>query len=51
MGSKNKLKRFKENELFPNVIQPELSDVQNKSEGKDIKDIEKVKTEGDNLTI
>ena len=29
----------------------ELSDVQNKNEGKDIKDIEKVKTEGDNLTI
>ena len=28
MGSKNKLKRFKENEIFPNVIQPKLSDVQ-----------------------
>ena len=29
----------------------ELSDVQNNNEGKDIKDIEKVKTEGDNLTF
>ena len=27
MGSKNKLKRFKENETFPNVIQPERDDV------------------------
>ncbi len=31
MGSKNKLKRFKENEIFPNVIQPELSTVQKDS--------------------
>ena len=31
MGSKNKLKRFKENEIFPNVIQPELYDVQKDS--------------------
>ena len=29
----------------------ELSDVQNNNEGKDIKEIEKVKTEGDDLTI
>mgnify|MGYP006072760065 FL=1 len=27
MGSKNKLKRFRENETFPNVIQPERDDV------------------------
>ena len=27
MGSKNKLKRFRENETFPNVIQPERNDV------------------------
>lgn len=27
MGSKNKLKRFKENETFPNVIQPTREDV------------------------
>ncbi len=27
MGSKNKLKRFKENETFPNVIQPSRSEV------------------------
>jgi tRNA (guanine-N7-)-methyltransferase len=31
VGSKNKLKRFKENEIFPNVIQPKLSDVQKDS--------------------
>ena len=29
MGSKNKLKRFRENETFPNVIQPERDDVLN----------------------
>lgn len=29
MGSKNKLKRFKENETFPNVIQPSREDVLN----------------------
>ena len=29
MGSKNKLKRFNENETFSNVIQPELLSVQN----------------------
>ncbi|WP_340064487.1 tRNA (guanosine(46)-N7)-methyltransferase TrmB [Ascidiimonas aurantiaca] len=27
MGSKNKLKRFKENETFPNVIQPDRADL------------------------
>ena len=27
MGSKNKLKRFRENETFPNVIQPERDDI------------------------
>ena len=27
MGSKNKLKRFKENETFPNVVQPERQDI------------------------
>ncbi len=31
MGSKNKLKRFKENETFPNVIQPTREEVQNNS--------------------
>jgi tRNA (guanine-N7-)-methyltransferase len=29
VGSKNKLKRFRENETFPNVIQPERDDVLN----------------------
>ena len=29
MGSKNKLKRFRENETFSNVIQPERSTIQN----------------------
>ncbi|MFK5983156.1 MAG: tRNA (guanosine(46)-N7)-methyltransferase TrmB [Flavobacteriaceae bacterium] len=31
MGSKNKLKRFKENETFSNVIQPTREEVQNNS--------------------
>ncbi|CAN5388803.1 tRNA (guanosine(46)-N7)-methyltransferase TrmB [soil metagenome] len=37
MGSKNKLKRFRENETFPNVIQPsreELTDSEFKLKGK-----------------
>ena len=29
MGSKNKLKRFKENETFNNVVQPDREEVQN----------------------
>ena len=29
MGSKNKLKRFRENETFPNVIQPERASILN----------------------
>jgi len=29
LGSKNKLKRFKENETFPNVIQPTREEVTN----------------------
>ena len=39
MGSKNKLKRFKENETFANVIQPTreevVNDFQHKGEWKD----------------
>lgn len=31
MGSKNKLKRFKENETFSNVVQPEREDILNNS--------------------
>jgi len=31
LGSKNKLKRFKENETFKNVIQPERKDIENGS--------------------
>ncbi|MEJ6546673.1 MAG: tRNA (guanosine(46)-N7)-methyltransferase TrmB [Flavobacteriaceae bacterium] len=34
MGSKNKLKRFKENETFQNVFQPTREEVLNKSLGK-----------------
>ncbi len=34
MGSKNKLKRFKENETFTNVFQPSREEVLNKTLGK-----------------
>jgi tRNA (guanine-N7-)-methyltransferase len=34
LGSKNKLKRFKENETFQNVFQPTREEVLNKSLGK-----------------
>ena len=35
MGSKNKLKRFKENETFTNVFQPSREEVLNKTLGKE----------------
>lgn len=35
LGSKNKLKRFKENETFTNVFQPSREEVLNKSLGKE----------------
>ena len=35
MGSKNKLKRFKENETFTNVFQPSRDEVLNKTLGKE----------------